>query len=298
MKGPAFLLLLLLLLGGCTARPAFIPPPQRAFAGYQALLRPARELAVGALWIDGHGTYGPGAAPDNIETLPGIGAVVIDNDLGVSLSLGFLQYLDLDPTLQNKVAVRLNDVTLLRVKDMTRLQGPSEQPRVYEALRAGSATITTTKEVGLAIEARAIEQGLPVFGRGSSGRRSTFSIEAKDVYLAVRIATLRAVGSRPHRMVLGREPESVELHGLTVRVSSGRSDSCQKGEVSAFKGSGIVVPPMEFDPRTPVELKLAAPVGNRAALFDRLSIKPDVAPASPCAVSVALKGSELVSQKN
>lgn len=292
MKRSAFLLLLLL--GACTARPAFIPPPQRAFADYQALPRPARELAVGALWIDGHGTYGPGAAPDNIETLPGISAVAIDNDLGASLSLGFLQYLDLDPTLQNKVTVRLNDVTLVRVKDMTRLQGPSEQPRVYEALRAGSATITTTKEVGLAIEARAIEQSLPVFGRGSTGRRSTFSIEVKDVYLAVRIATLRAASSRLYRIRLGPEPESVELHGLTLRVSSDRSDNCRTGEVSASKGSGIVVPPTEFDPRTPVELKLAAPVGDGAALFDRLSIRPQVGPPHSCAVRVALEGAELV----
>lgn len=289
-------ILVVLVLGACTVRPAFIPAPRKVFDHFVALPRPVHDLAVGALWIEGHGTYGAGAAPDNLETQAGISGVTIDNDLAASLSLGFLQYLDLDPTLQSKVTVRLNDVTLVRVKDMSALGEPVEQPRVYEALRAGSATITAMKDVGVAIEASASEHGLPVVGRGSSGRQSTFSIEAKDVYLAVRIATLQTVSSTPVRVRLGAKPESIEIDGLEVQVSSAASEDCRKGELGASKGRGVVVTPTEFDPRTAVSLELSAPIGARSSFFDHLSIQPDAARQHGCAVLIALTGTALSDQ--
>jgi len=288
-------LLPLMLLGGCTLRPDFIPPPQQVFKGFQALPRPVRDLPVGALWIDGIGAYGPGAADGEVERMPGISSVAVDSDLAASLSLGFLQYLDLDPTLRTKVAVRLNDVTLVRVKDLSRLEGPGGQPRIYEALRVGSATITASREAGLAIEARALERGLPVFGRGSSGGRRTFTLEAKDVYLAVHVATLRPIRSKAVRVSLKRTVRPFVLHGLRVAVSGNIGSACLKAELMVSKGTGVVVGPAEFDPRQPAAMTLAAPIGTAHGLFQRLAIAPDGDPAADCAVRFALDGTELVS---
>ena len=285
----------ILLLGACTARPAFIPAPQRVFAHFQALPRPARNLAVGALWIDGHGAFGPGAGADNLETQQGISGVTTDNGLAASLSLGFLQYLDLDPSLQSKVMVRLNDVTLVQVKDMAKLDGPKEQPRVYEALRVGSATITANNEVGVAIEARASERGLPVFAHGSSGRQSTFSIEAKDVYLAVHVAMSRAVSSRPITLRVEAQPQSARLNGLTVLASGDATSPCEHATLSATKGAGVALVSTQVDLRVSAELMLATPVGDKGKLFDRLSIEPVSESSGQCAVRLALKGTELVS---
>jgi hypothetical protein len=193
--------------------------------------------------------------------------------------------------------VRLNDVTLVQVKDMRKLEGPRGQPRVYEALRVGSATITAARDVGLAIEARATKQGLPVFGRGSSGQRSTFSIEAKDVYLAVHIATTIAVSSPSVRMRLRSQPQSVQLTGLSVQVSDDGAVACEKVELSATKGIGVAIAPVEFDPRVPIELKLGVPIADNAVLFERLSIKPDAVTSGQCGIRITLEGTALTSEE-
>lgn len=88
---------------------------------------------------------------------------------------------------------------------------------------------------------------------------------------------------------------SARIDGAGFQRSLGQ---LPESELSAPKGSSIVVAPMEFDPRTPVELKLAAPVGNKTALFDRHSIKLEVGPPHGCAIRVALEGAEVVSEKN
>lgn len=286
-------LVLALLLGACTTRPAFIPPPHKAFAHFRALPRPVRDLPVGALWIEGHGAYGPGAAADNLETLPGITGVTIDSDLSASLTLGFLQYLDLDPSFQRKVSVRLNDVSLVQVRDMARLAGPGAQPRVYAGLRVGSATITTTSDTGVAIEARATEYGLPVFGRGNSGRRSTFSIEVKDVYLAAHVATLRTAVSRGIAIELSSSARTVALAGVMLTVSA--DPGCRHGTLRATKGDGIVAEAPGWDPRAESRVALAAPVSAGAALFDSVSIRPIGRSATGCSIGLALVGTELVS---
>lgn len=287
----------LVVLGACTTRPAFVPPPQKLFANFQALPRPVREIAPGALWIQHHGPQGAGAALDNLETQAGISSVVVDNDLHAALSLGFLQYLDLDPSLQSKVSVRLNDVTLVRVKDMAKLDGPGEQPRIYEALRAGSATITTTREIGIAIESRIADQGMPVFGRGSSGKRSSFTVEAKDVYLAVHVASLRSVRTKPVRLQLKAELRRVQLHGLDVQVVTDPKTKCQSAELIAFKGGGQALERTEIDPRKRVEIMLAAPIGLGRALFNRIAIEPDRQSSQRCAIRLALRGTALVSER-
>lgn len=288
---------LCLLVCACTTRPAFIPAPQRIFADFQALSRPAGNVAVGALWIEGHGIHGPGAMADNLETLAGISGIVIDNELQGTLSLGVLQYLDLDPSLHSKVSVRLNEVTLVRVKDMARLEGPSEQPRIYEALRVGTATIATTGDVGLAIEAHIAEQGLPVLGRGSTGRRSSFTIEVKDVYLAVHVATLRSLRSKPFRLLLTSAPQSLKLHGLTVQTHNTAGQGCHQATVSVSKGGAMILEPTEFDPQKPAAMSLAAPVAVGKALFDHISIEPETRWPKRCAIRLTLRGTALVTDR-
>lgn len=288
---------LCLLVSACTSRPAFIPPPQRIFADFQALRRPASNIAVGALWVEGHGTYGPGATPDNLETLAGISGVVIDNQLQATLSLGLLQYLDLDPSLQSKLSVRLNELTLVRVKDMATLEGPSEQARIYEALRVGNATITTTSELGVAIEARIAEQDLPLLGRGSSGKRSSFTIELKDVYLAVHVATLLSVRSKPLRLLLKSAPQRLKLHGLAVQAQTPEGEGCHKATVSVSNGGGTILEPTEFDPQKPAAMSLAAPVAVGKALFDHISIEPETRWPKRCAIRLTLRGTALVTDR-
>lgn len=263
----------LLLLAGCAVQPGFLPAPGKVLVGYQALRQPRPELPVGALWVDGYGPYGAGAAADNIDTIKTLSAVTFEGGVQGSLTLGVLQFLDLDPSFHDKLTARLNDVSIVRVNDMAKLGTPAGQPRVYEALKAASITVTTNHDIGLDVELRAAERNLPVFGRGTSGRLSTFTIEARDVFFAIRVARL-VPATKSMTVTLDRKGRAhAQLGGLGIAIASdpGGKGSCT-GMSLAFATAGG--PPGELHSvQDAGDLALDAPVAVDGTLYDRVSVE-------------------------
>lgn len=189
-------LLIAALLAGAApafAMPDFIPKPAEAYEGYVALEMPRADVPVGALWVQNFGPSGEGASPDNLVTERSLSQVTISSDLQLGLTVGILKFFGLDPSYRNRLSARFGDLSIVRVKDMAKLSGPSSEPRIYEAVRAGTITITTDNDIGLKLETRAAGQNLPVVGRSDNGSRRSFSMDGRDMFIAFRVASQEEV---------------------------------------------------------------------------------------------------------
>ncbi len=113
-----------------SAMPDFMPKPSEVYEGYVALEMPRTELPVGALWVQGYGPSGDGAAADNLMTERSLSHVTINSDLQLGLTAGILNLFGLDPSYRNKLSARFGDLSIVRVKDMSKLSGPASEPRI------------------------------------------------------------------------------------------------------------------------------------------------------------------------
>lgn len=171
-----------------SAAPDFAPNPRQAFDGFRAINPPRADVPVGALWVPGYGPTGVSAGPDNLETARSLSSVTIDKNLQLSLSVGILQLLGIDPKARDHYTARFSDLSIVRVKDIARLDGPKGEPRIVEALKAGSVTVTSDTDIGLSGQSIG-NQLSTVSGSTTNDRTRTYSIEARDMFIAIHVAT-------------------------------------------------------------------------------------------------------------
>lgn len=279
---------------GCAVRPDFLPAPARVLDKYTALRQPRPELPVGALWVEGHGPYGTGATADNLETVKTLSALTFDGGVQANLSLGVLQYLDLDPSYSRKMTARLNDVSIVRVKDMTKLAGPAGQPRIYEALKAASITVTASRDIGLSIETAAAQRNLPVLGRGTTGQLTTFTIEAKEAFFAIKVARMTSAESKPAIVRLSRSGDAhTHLAGRRLIVKSVVDRNGCPAKIDALvadrEGERDTTVSISKDQPAP----LAMPISADRALYDAMKWTPASKAKDCSALQIVLVGTKL-----
>jgi hypothetical protein len=216
------------------ALPDFVPSPGGIYVDFTALVEPRTELPLGALWIQDYGPTGEGAAADNIAVVRSLTGVTINRDTQLSLFSGILNLFGLDPSYRSRVSVRLSDVTIHRVKDLSKLAGPTGEPRLYEALKAGAITITTESNLGLDLDLRAAAK-LPVIGRADTGRSRSFAIDGKDMFIAYRVVTLKSSVTKEEEVPLKPVPAGAEaiFEGYRIKIDSPDPDTCVCSKASA-----------------------------------------------------------------
>lgn len=212
---------------GLTETPRLAPNPGDAYAGFAALDEPRAEIPVGALWVQGYGSHGAGAAPDNLETVRGVSALAIGRSMQLSLTLGLLRFLGVDPLLRDQMSVRFTDVSIVRVKDLSKLEGPTGEPRIVEALRAGSITVSTDSSFSLNADGGGILDEIGTVGRANGGRTRTFALEARDMFVAMRVVTPRVARSGEKEVKLGRDSAAeADVEGYRIAVDASEVDQC------------------------------------------------------------------------
>lgn len=287
--------LLPVLLSSCVVRPAFVPRPSGIYQRFTALTEPRVELPVGALWVTGYGPSGPGAAADNLVTERSLSGITFDNDLQLSFTAGLLKFFDLDPSIRNKVTARLADMSIVRVRDLAALPGPAGQPRLYEAVKVGTVTITTTRDVGLDIQSHALAQGLAVIERGSTGAIRTYTIEGRDIFFAYRLARfLTTSGERQHLDVLPDRGWHVRLDGADIAFAPeatrtlANTCSAPSGQLTSNGVPITDVAAGASDRPKPLPVPIS---DGRGGLYDALLVRWDATRArrSSCRVRVTLQ---------
>lgn len=273
----------------------FVPRPRQAFEDFVAINATRADVPVGALWIDGYGPVGEAAAADNIETVRSLHAMTIDKGLQLSFSLGLLDLLGIDPRYRHRLTARFTDLAIVRVKDVSKLAGPKGEPRVVEALRAASVTVSSDGEVGL--NGRSLGWTMRnVEGQGMSGRTRAYSIEGRDMFIAIRVATPELTSGPEEELGVRSGPGSdlvTRTDDFEIRIAGGACEPevqavCPSPTFSIVKlsthpteASATQAPAGEDGT---VRLGLPVPVADRkGGLFDAIRLRW----LAPCAVRKA-----------
>jgi hypothetical protein len=284
------------------AMPHFVPKPSEVYGGYVALEMPRTAVPVGALWVQDYGPSGEGAAADNLVTERSLSQVTISSELQLGLTTGILNFFGLDPSYRNRLSARFGDLSIVRVKEMSKLSGPDSELRIYEAVRAGTITITTDNDVGLKLETRALGQNLPVVGRSENGSRRNFSIDGRDMFIAFRVARQEEVRGKAEEVKLkknnGGWAGAIDGREFVIQTAScsGVIVAAQPSAVPAAKAQapvGIDLPdmmdptaprptpkPAEASPQTnpepnPSTYLLRVPVADgKGGLFEKAAVAP------------------------
>jgi len=226
-----FLVVLSLLFGSSLspghAAPAFMPTGSDIFESYSALDEPRSDLPVGALWVQGYGPVGDGAGSDNLLLVRSVSGITINRDLQLGLTLGILKLFNIDPSQRSHFSARVADLTIVRVKDTSKLLGPSGEPRIYEALRAGSITVSSDKDISLSGSSDGID--LPVLGRAGAGKKRSLTLEGRDLFIAYRVATPKLVRSDLEQVDLKIRSGYAEgnLGEFRIRVDDPPGQACR-----------------------------------------------------------------------
>jgi hypothetical protein len=281
-----------------SAMPDFVPSPAGIYEDFTGLAEPKAELPLGALWVQGYGPTGEGAAADNLLTIKSLNNVTLDRNAQVNLFAGILNLVGVDPSYRSRVSIRLGNITIVRVKDLAQLSGPAGEPRLYEALKAGTVTITTENDLGLGVSSRVLPD-FPVTGRGDAGRRRSFSIDGSDLFIAYRVVTLTAPRGKevevPIRRIAGGAEAVFEPYRITMdsaqldaclcgSSSPEQADACPAanpvhlsiGKLASAQGPGTARAPYTLE-GPPVALALPVPIADgRGGLHTAISLRLDL----------------------
>lgn len=268
---------------GANTAPDIVPKASQAFEGFVAINAPRPEVPVGALWIDGFGPTGEAASPDNLETVRSINGMTIDSNLQLSLTAGLFNLIGIDPRFRDRFSARFSDLTIVRVREISKLSGPRGEPRIVEAIKAASVTVSTDGEIGL--NARAIGWQLRnVSAETTNGRTRGSTMEGRDLFIAMRVATLRLVLSKERRLELTRNDNErfARLDDFRIAVRAGQ---CGNTSTCAEPPSAGVIKmsshpqdkpasTMPFNVKGEVELTLPVPIADgQGGLFERMLIE-------------------------
>ena len=227
-------------------------------------------MPLGALWIQGYGPTGEGAATDNLVTVKSLNGVTIDRNTQISLFSGILNLLGVDPSYRSRVSIRLGNVTIVRVKDISKLEGPAGEPRLFEALKAGTVTISTENDAGLGLSSR-YSPTSTITGRGDASRKRSFSIDGSDLFIAFRVATLKETAAKEIELPLRRVKGGVEatLEPYRIKVDTADLDNCVCGAPSGEAASNCMA---EKAVSLSLEkMEVPAPLQAKAAVLQKLS---------------------------
>ena len=270
----------LLLSGHAAAAPDFAPSPRQAYEGFVAINPPRPEVPVGALWINGYGPTGPGADKDNVETVHSLNALTIEKNLQLALSVGLLDLIGIDPKVRDHYVARFTDLSIVRVKDVSKLPGPKGEPRIIEALKAGSVTISSDSDFGLNAQSVGFQRS-NLTGSTTNDRARTYSIEAHDMFVAIRVATPELVASDERELKLSKDFRSAQIDDYLLLLSRERcaappapcrpSIGIAKQNSYGLQGSGgSAVIGEDFTARLSLPVPLA---DGHGGLFDSLLIR-------------------------
>lgn len=275
------------------AAPDFVPSPKLAFEGFTAINPPRAEVPVGALWVDGYGATGAKASDNNVETVRSLVGVNMEKELQLNLSAAILQLVGIDPRYRDRYTARFTDLSIVRVKDAEKLEGPVGELRILEALKAGSVIVSTDGELGLNAETVLWNPGNSV-GNLASGRRRTNSIEGRDMIVAIKVGRLEQIKGKERKVRKLEEGEEIQLDldGTLISLTrmSCEEDPADCTAVSALVGRSGNSPEAMSRKKLPedgshIQLPLSVPVSDgEGGLFEAVELK-----RSPCEVATCLQ---------
>jgi len=264
------------------AAPAFAPAPKPAFDGFVAINPPRADVPVGALWVDDYGPTGEAATQDNLETVRSLSGMSIDKGFQLALSAGILQLIGIDPKAQSHYSAHFGDLSIVRLKDPAKLSGPQGEPRIVEALKAGSVTVSSDSDLGLGGQLSGFSASAS--GNATVDRTHAYSIEAHDMFIAVRVAIPERIATKEEDLRLDGSRNRATIRDYSVTLdSSGCIGAICTLSVAVSHIGAAEAQPSPYAQLTPGETRLTLPVptaDGQGGLFDSLLVRRIL----PCSV--------------
>jgi hypothetical protein len=265
----------LLLSGGPVIGQEFAPDPRQSFQGFVGINPPRADVPVGALWIDEYGPTGEQASADNLETVRSLSSVSIDKNLQLAITFGLLNVLGIDPKARDHYTARFSDLSIVRVKDMARLSGPKGEPRIVEALKAGNVTVSSDTDIGLSGDKAGFQSR--IIGSANNDRTRTYAIEARDMFIAIHVATAELIRSSDRELHLSDDARSARLDDFLLVFSPRACTSApacppRAGIVKINTQTSPTAEGVQLEAET--KLKLPIPVSDgQGGLYDTLAVR-------------------------
>ena len=265
------------------ASPSFAPSARQAFEGFVGINPPRAEVPVGALWIEGYGPTGEPAPADNVETVRSLNGLTIDKNLQLSLSFALFDLLGIEPKARGHYAARFADLSIVKVKELARLSGPKGEPRIIEALKAGTVTVSSDSEFGLNGQKLGFQNR--VDGSGTTGRTASYAIEARDMFIAIRVASYEIIESKERELKAPGDSPVAALDGYAIALSrehcAAPSAGCRPKVTVGKPGTGLEsLPPVTFGTDDSALLTLPVPIADgQGGLYTALRLRW----VAPCA---------------
>lgn len=139
------------------------------------------------MWIPGSGPSGdvPAGAVVTVKSESAFTMSATDRKaIGFSLA----KFLGLSLSSNSIYDVKLGDVSIYRVKDVTALPYRSGQQFILEGIKAASIEITLTRDSGQNLSAAASAKGLDASLTANGTSKSTLSIKGADLFLAFQVS--------------------------------------------------------------------------------------------------------------
>lgn len=200
------------------AAPDFAPNPKQTYQGFVAINPPRADVPVGALWINNYGPTGDAAGSDNLETVKSLSGMSIDKNLQLDLNVGLLNLLGIDPKAHDHYIARFSDISIVRVKDVARLPGTKGEPRIVEALKAGTVTVSSDSGMGLTGQTLGWQSG-GVSASTNNDRTKTYSIEAHDMFIAIHVATPEVTKSKEQDLRIAADGKSARIDDFLIVIA-------------------------------------------------------------------------------
>lgn len=183
------LFIALLGLAGCTQNPI---KGLDMFDDYSVLSIPRSAINIGAEWQEGIGPNGPGLDASSLMVSHSHDTVESNSNFGVKAGGALLDLMKLSGGIRNKVEVRLENVEVVTVADLSKVKVEAGNAVLYEGIRVGKISMRTEPTVAFEVRDAAIKK----FGLSAvtvdADRQDVVVIDAKNVYVAYRIVRFAA----------------------------------------------------------------------------------------------------------
>ena len=209
---------------GCkTCRPPGPPPVPDVLAGYKLLSNPRSSIPIGAIWYQGQGPNGRGAASENVETVEGAAVLNFTQIQKRVLAAHLTSYIGLTGVQAKNVVVDLSDLKVVRVKDVFQLDVRTNDNILYEGISAGTMTFTYDRGLGLDVGGRFAVKGVPADATLTTGNVQMVTVHGSNLFLAHRVSQFVSLEESESKVMTDGTPDNMAVLARGLEITAGAS---------------------------------------------------------------------------
>tara|TARA_R110002051_G_scaffold294233_3_gene359451 strand:- start:478 stop:1491 length:1014 start_codon:yes stop_codon:yes gene_type:complete len=202
---------------------------QNILDGFKVMDLPRQNIKLGAEWIDGVGTNGPGASPENIIVNKSISNYELDNKFKQSLNLAILNFLNLDANYEKSTTIVFKNLNIYTINDFSNLPIRSNQSILYEAIKADSIYIKIANNIDANLEIKIAEKLKEADANLNGNFKDGINITGDKLFLAYRIFTLGKTNNKKFVKKIGSTNggfNEVKVKNYSLAINNSKIKGC------------------------------------------------------------------------